>query len=464
MSSLNDLYNRLPAPLQNLAVTAYGYRVYRREYGKKFEQQLAQFEMQAKFSPEEIKAYQSEKLQPIIKHAYQTVPYYREVMDRLRLTPADFRTVDDVPKMPVLTKEDVIENFDKLVSTAIKPSKMISGSTSGTTGRPMFLRYDHNSCLIKTVAEWRMKRSLGVDVGEKFAFFTGRMFVPPHRTKPPFWRKNMILNHLFFSCFHMSQKNMQVYLDQLYRFNPVVVEGYPSSLFVVARYMVEKGITYPARMTFTSSETLYPVQREMIEKAFPCPLYDFYGAAERIIFGSECVKQVGKHLNLDFGFTEIIDSNQQLSPPGEMGQMVATGFHNFAMPLIRYRTDDASSIRHEPCECGCTFPFMSDVTSKSEDIITTPDGRHIVPASLTHPFKPLKGVLESQIIQEELRFMTVKLVVNNQFNDDERNSIIRELSARVGADMKIEIQIVDAIPRTQSGKLRWVISKVGVEF
>ncbi|RKX26596.1 MAG: hypothetical protein DRP47_07935 [Candidatus Zixiibacteriota bacterium] len=461
---ITQIYDLCPASLQNLAITLYGLKIYRREYGKKLDQQLALFDQQARFSPEEIRNYQSEKLRLIINHAYEYVPYYRRVMDKRKLKPADFRSVDDLYKMPVLPREEVKKHGASMISTAFKRSRLIGGHTSGTTGSPLSFYYDNHSCLIKTVVDWRQKRWAGINVGDKIAFFLGRVVVPVSRANPPFWRKNILLNHLFFSSFHMSKENMKAYADQLFKFRPQAVEGYPSTIYIIASYLLSQNRTYPAKAVFTSSETLYPQQRETIEEAFECRLFDFYGAAERVIFATECDRHRGKHLNLDYGITEILGANQEPAKPGELGRMVSTGLHNLAMPLIRYRTDDVSSLSTDLCPCGCTFPLMADVTTKAEDIITTLDGRYISSSILTHPFKPLQGVAESQIIQEDRGHIIVKIIKTPDYRERNTEYLIGELKNRIGKDMTVEIEFVDLIPRTKAGKFRWVISKVPLEF
>ena len=107
---------------------------------------------------------------------------------------------------------------------------------------------------------------------------------------------------------------------------------------------------------------------------------------------------------------------------------------------------------------------MEDVTTKAEDIITTPDGRYISSSILTHPFKPVHNVAESQIIQEDREHVLVKLIVRPDYSDDDTNYLLSELKKRLGEGIKIEIEFVDSIPRTASGKFRWVISKVPLEF
>ncbi len=463
-TQLEKIYEKSPSFIQNLMISGYGLKIYRREYGRKFRPTLKEFEERQWWSGDKLRDYQNEKLKALIKHSYENVPYYKNKMNAYGIRPDDIKGVDDLVKIPILTRNDIKINFDALIAGNYKRSRLIMGHTSGTTGSPLEFLYDRHICLIKNVVDWRVKNDAGIKFGDKLALFFGRMVVPISRTKPPFWRSNYVFHHLFFSSFHMSAGNIREYIEQLKSFKPSALEGYPSTIYIIARYLISKNMTFPVKAVFTSSETLLPVQRETIEKAFACKLFDFYGLAERVAFASECSSHQGHHFNMDFGITEILDGDGNRCSPGQLGRIVATGLHNYGMPLIRYQTSDITSLKKENCSCGREFPLMEDVTTKAEDIITTRDGRLISSSILTHPFKPMHNVAESQIIQEDRERIRIKLVVLPGYKDADTKYLLNELKKRLGDGMIIEVELVDSIPRTAAGKFRWVISKVPLEF
>jgi phenylacetate-CoA ligase len=465
---MNKLQQRIyalsPSFLQNLGVTYYGWGVYRREYGRKLERLLDEFEKHQWHSADQLRAYQEEKLRDLIRHCYDHVPYYRRIMTDRKLVPSDIVRIEDLAKLPLLTKEDVRAHSSELLATNIRKSQLVLVSTSGTTGSPLQMYSDKGLCLIKNVIDWRQKRVAGISVGERVALFLGRVIVRTDRQSPPFWRSNWALRHKYFSSFHMSPKNMASYIAELKRFEPAAIEGYPSTLFIIASYLVESGSTLPVRAAFTSSETLFPRQRETIEKAFGCRVWDFYGMAERVVFATECEVHDDKHLNTDFGITEIVDANGIAAAPDELGRVVSTGLHNLAMPLVRYKTSDISSLKSAHCSCGRGFPLISGVTSKADDIVTTPDGRFISPVVFEHPFKPLRTVLQSQIVQEDREHLRIRIVQAEGYTAQDTDHILREVRNRVGAGMEIEIDFVDRIELTSAGKFRRVVSKVPLKF
>ncbi len=459
-----NIYNISPPFLQNLWVSLYGLRLYFREYGKPFRILLDEFEKIQWYSPDDLREYQNGKLAILIKHCYENVPYYRNIMDGIKVKPTDILTVEDLHKLPLLTRDDIKKNFSLLTARNFKRAELTIGHTSGTTGSPLEFYYDRRICLVKNVADWRQKRWGGINPGDKLALFLGRVVVPITAKRPPFWRSNLILNHKFFSSFHLSQENIDKYINELERFRPAALEGYPSTAYIIARFLLSRNKTLPLKAVFTSSETLFPQQRETIEEAFECKLFDFYGLAERTVFATECSAHEGHHLNMDFGITEILNKDNQPVKIGEMGRIVATGLHNFGMPLIRYKTGDVTALKKKGCSCGRAFPLMEDITTKAEDIITTADGRLISSSILTHPFKPMHNVAESQIIQEDLENIRIKIVKLPEYSDEDSQYLIKELKKRLGVDMNIHLEFVDSIPRTKAGKFRWVISNVPLEI
>jgi phenylacetate-CoA ligase len=145
-----------------------------------------------------------------------------------------------------------------------------------------------------------------------------------------------------------------------------------------------------------------------------------------------------------------------------MGTLVATSLHNYAMPLIRYVTNDESAFKVDACACGRALPLMEDVTTKAEDLLTLKDGRLISPSVLTHPFKPLVSIDESQIVQESPELVRVLLVPGGGFTDEDSGSLVKGLEERLGEGVKVVVEVVDELERTSSGKFKWVISKVGL--
>jgi phenylacetate-CoA ligase len=358
----------------------------------------------------------------------------------------------------------VRERINDLMTARTPERGWLEGHTSGTTGSPLAVWYDQQTVIENNAQDRRQKLWGGMRPGDWIGMFLGRVIVPPEQQRPPFWRANVVQHEVWFSSFHMSEQSLGAYVTEIRRRGLRFLEGYPSTLFILATYLRRTGQTLPMRAVFSSSETLHPVQREVIEESFACRLFDFYGMAERTIFAGECEAHSGRHLAEDFGYTEVVDEAGEPVPSGSWGYLVGTSLHNTAMPMIRYRTNDVSRILAERCSCGRPFPLLDPVTTKAEDVLMMPDGRLISPSILTHPFKPFDKLVKSQIIQLALDRVLVQLVAGSDFSAAQQAELIAGLQTRLGSGVTIEVRLVDEIPPEKSGKFRWVISRVGSAY
>ena len=459
MISPQKLYESAPAWLQNVLLNAHAARIERHRYGAPYRAVVASLEEQERWPAERMRAYQDDRLRTIVRVAWERSSYYRRVMSDAGLRADDIRGVADLHKLPLLPKE-VVRTRPHELNTAQRPqSGWLHGHTSGTTGTPLGLWYDRNTCIMTNAVDRQHKRWAGMDDDAWIGVFLGRVVVPVARQRAPFWRVNRVHRQVWFSSFHMSDENLALYVAELRRRDIRALEGYPSTLYILAKHVLQHGTQLPMRAVVCSSETLHAAQREAIEAAFACRLSDFYGLAERVIFAGEC-GHGGKHLAEAYGYTEVVNEQGDPVPDGEAGYLVGTSLHNVATPMIRYRTSDISAIMVERCACGRTSRRIRDITTKAEDIVVTPDGRMISPSVLTHPFKPLEHVGASQVVQESADHIVVKLVPTEGYSAAEEESLLAGLRERLGERMRVEVRHVASIPREASGKFRWVISNV----
>ncbi len=458
-----ELYEALPVFIQNVALTGFSALLHRERYRGDFGR-YRKFLDESQWYPREVlESYQARQLREIIAYSYEHVPYYRNIMDHRGLKPKDIESQEDLQKLPILTRNDIKQNFSDLLSKEFKMATVKKGHTSGTTGSPLETCYSDNLVFINYALLDRQYAWADVRLkpfGDRVAVFRGNPIVPLNQKKPPFWRLNFLHNQLLFSSFHMNQENLPIYIDRLEAFAPRILDGYPSTAYVLAKYLKNQGRRLKLHAVITSSETLYDFQREVIEESFECRVFDYFAAAERVLFSTECDRHEGHHEAMEYGITEILDADHRAVDPGQEGLLVATSLHNRAMPMIRYATNDRSAIKERDCSCGRSLRLVDDVTTKAEDILTLSDGRLISPSVLTHPFKPLTSIIESQIVQDEIDRIVIKLVTHSEFSQKDESELIEGFRERLGEDVRIEIEKVDSIERTQAGKFKWVVSRV----
>lgn len=458
--SLDALYRHSPRWTQTLLLNAYALGISAHRRGAPYRRATAWLAESERWPGERMRAWRDERLRGIVRAAYGRTAYYREAMDAAGVRPSDVRGVGDLPLLPILTKETVRSRAADLLTAPAPRRGWRHGHTSGTTGSPLSLWYDRNTCVMNDAVDRRQKAWGGMGEGEWIGLLLGRVIVPIDARRPPFWRTNAIHRQVWFSAFHLSEENLPRYVDEIRRRGLRFLEGYPSTLFILARHLVLRGERLPMRAVFTSSETLHAAQRETMEAAFGCAPLDFYGHAERTLFATECEARDGKHLAEEYGVAEVVDDDGLPVPDGVAGWLVGTTLHNAAMPLLRYRTGDVTAIRRGPCACGRTLARIESVTTKAEDIVVTPDGRMLSPSVLTHPFKPFPQIVASQLVQERAGHLLVKVVPSDAFTAEHERALVGQLAARLGPGMTVELRRVDHIPRERSGKFRWVVSTV----
>ncbi len=391
----------------------------------------------------------------IVQAAARDVPYYR---DKYRPLDLDFATLEfpeDIAKLPLLTKTDVRKG-DKSLISGRKQGPLFSGHSSGTTGAPLRLYQDLAAINRENAFVWRQLAWAGMRRGDRRAWMRGDMIVPATQERPPYWRVNRAENMLMLSSYHLSESAAPAYVDSLARFDPVVIQAYPSSIGFLATWMLNAGVRYRGislRGIVTSSETLSDVARRQIERAFPCRVFDWYGQFERVAAIGTC-EQGRQHLLSDYSYVEMLPAGDGLF------ELVGTGFNNLSMPLIRYRCGDLvrPAPASERCACGRSFRLIEQIIGRVDDSIKLADGRSV--GRLDHIFKGVEGILEAQIHQDRLDALTMLVVPSATFNDRTRETLRSNVRYRLGEGIALEIQLVDSIPRTRNGKFKGVVCNI----
>ena len=453
------IYDGSPWYIQNLLISGYGWVLMRRLTSPAVQEQLAYYLNSQWFSKEELANLQLRKLRALIHHAYRYVPYYRRVMNRLKLKPDDICELADLEKMPMLTKQDIRDHFDELFSRNGNRRKMNPMATSGTTGSPLLVYVTSRNAVTERALNLRMRHWAGWAVNEKRATLSGFSVVPQGKQKLPLWRYDLPEKRIFLSPYHMTEATMGNYLHALRNFRPKVIESYPSYLSFLAQYLARTNQTFPVRAVFTSSETLFPHQRQIIEERFQTQIFDWYGLTERAVSAAQCEQADAYHVNAEKSIVEIVKEDGAIALPGEPGEIVGTNLEEYGMPLIRYRTGDMSAYRAEGCQCGRALPIIEQIQTRVDDLITTSDGRMINPAPLAGLFRS-NAIQRGRIIQEDINHFVVQIVPVNENVAVDAEPIVRGIQTVVDSDASVTVQMLDEIAPRANGKYPFVVSKV----
>ncbi len=456
---LRRIYYHFPDQFKNWLAMGYSILNDSKRYGGVFQEQLVKLEKNANSSLAEIEQEQLRSLKEVLIYAGTTIPYYRQLFKKIGLEPAKFNSLDDLKQIPVIDKETVRAHQKELISPSTK-QKCIVSHTSGTTGKALEIIVNKETEQRSYAGVWYHYGWSGIKRGDRIATFSGHPVAEPDRTKPPFWVYNRIENELLFSSQHLAPQTLSFYIKALNDFKPEMIRGYPSSVYLVALHLLETGHKIRPKAVYTSSETLLDFQRKVIEDAFNCKVLSYYGNAERVAQIMQC--PAGNfHVLTETCIVEVLNPDGSPAIEGEEGELVCTGLINRAMPLIRYKIGDRAIPATSPCACGRNSPILSTITGRTDDIIITPDGRHV--GRLGHVFKNTLNVKEAQIIQDNINSILVKVVPRQNYDAPDKMMILEELRFRLGNEIKISIEEVLQIPRTQNGKQRFIISSVPMQ-
>jgi len=456
---LEKIYFISPIALQDFLVSLYGYKLYLERYVGNHARSLSKLLETQWVKKVAVDKQANKDFLRIFQHAFRNVPYYRGLCEKGIVSLDAINSIEDIAQLPVLSKEQVRENADALLADGYDGKKVVSINTSGTTGKTLKIFVDHDSRRYGYAFFSRLKRWAGIDCKRPNVTFAGRTFIHPETDRPPFWRRNLKMNNWLFSSYHLSPGNLASYVDKLQDISPHFIDSYPSSIYTLASYMLKNNVTVVRpKAIITSSETLLDYQRQVIETAFHCPVFDQYGCAEQVVFISQC-EHGSYHIHPEFGYVEFLRQDGSQADPGEEARLICTGFTNRAMPLIRYDIGDTAVFaKEQSCACGRNFPVVEKIIGRTDDILVLRDGRRV--GRLDPVFKGLVSIKEAQIVQTDLDTIVLKIVPGANYNRQEADVVVGELKKRLGNQVAIEVQVVQEIPRTSSGKFRAVITMV----
>lgn len=453
-AKIKDLYLRTPAPVRRVVGLFTRLLPIQLMYGRGF----ARFHREALttqyLSGDRIRRRQNELLAGLIRHSYENVPYYRRLLDELALVPSDIRTRDDLRKLPTLTKDDIRRNFEELVarnSSEFQPGLV---KTSGSTGRKLEFYLDQQArekeyALIQRQLGW-----FGVGFNARTANFRGDMVHGFARNAARHHEYNPMKKEMSFSTFELGPRELDAFLAVLGRFRPVVVKGFPSALYILARHAEKRRVTLPrsVKAILVSSEMVTDDMTQLIERAFGAPLIDWYGASEYVISAGQCRVRRGLHFNEDFAVVELLDDSGHEVGPGESGRIVATGLFNYSMPFIRYEQEDIAVRARDDCDCGRELMLIDRIEGRKSDTLFATDGREVPHTAFFHYWKhiiegQIGGVLYAQTVQVSRDEFVIRVVFDDPSDAPRSSEIIeREVRKLLGVDASVRFEILDRLP------------------
>nr|UXE41705.1 phenylacetate-coenzyme A ligase [uncultured bacterium] len=450
------LYAHLPISLQNLACSWYGRKEAKIRLGSEFESHLSRLLESERWSRTEIQAYQDEKVRNLVRYAYEYVPFYHDRMQERRLKPDDFQSVSDLPKLPILTKEEVRSNRDRLLSSAPPSSPLQLRYTSGTTGKSLELHVSRSAIAMQWAMWWRHRMRFGIRPGTWHVNFTGKPVVPMTQKEPPFWRWNRPARQALVNMQQLTPEKIAPIVDFLSNQGFELYTGYPSIVHALAMAANEAGMRLhnPPKLIATGAENVLPNQRADIVAFTGSVLTDQWGMTEACANASQCPSLV-YHEDFEFGVIERIEEWHRDGMAE--GKLLCTGFLTPEFPLIRYDVGDVGMWTAEKaCSCGLQSPVLAGIVGRTDDYVLTPEGTRIM--RFDYIFKHAPTVSECQVVQHCEGAIQLRIVRRSDYSYADEQLLREEIRRWISPTLRVEFVYVREIEREANGKFRAVKS------
>jgi phenylacetate-CoA ligase len=402
----------------------------------------------------ELEGLQLKLLKRMLTHCYDNVPYYRKVMDECGISVDGIRSLRDIARFPIMTKEEVLRAGCGLIAVNYWRSFLYTAYTGGSTGPRLPLKRDPASignehAFLRRQYDW-------ADIGMRdvCAYLTWRSVAKPNEKNGKYYSYDPFMKELILSTFHLREANVPKYLEAMRRYGVKALVGYPSAAVVMAQVLLARGESFPLRSVLTSSEMLGDKERATISEAFECPVYDFYGNAERVCCIHTCEKG-GYHVIPEYGLTELVRAD---FPNDDCFRIVATGFWNKAMPLVRYDTGDLVERGEGECPCRRQFPVIKRIVGRECKTIRTASGLALGLTAISRLFKNALlrlyslPIVESQFILEESGGVVFEYIPRADFDEHDDYMMRKALTEELPGDIRLEITKVSMGTRTGAGK------------
>jgi phenylacetate-CoA ligase len=407
----------------------------------------------------ELLQMQRARLEQIVRYAGANSPYYRQVFRERGFDPAHF-DVAAFSSLPLVTKTIIRASTDTMLSQEFQRDGLGHHKTGGSTGVALTTYFDRDWLEIRTADALRSDQWAGAFHGMKIGALWGNP--PVARTLKERVRRLCIERFVYLDTIDLNERSIEAFIAAWRRERPEVLFGHSHSLYMLARYLLEKKISdlRPQGIVSTSMMLLAP-ERHAIERAFDRKVTDRYGSEEVGLIACECERHAGFHLNIEHLYIEFLRADGSAAAPGEEGAIVITDLLNRGMPLIRYRIEDVGVPSDRRCPCGRGLPLMERVAGRVADYLKRRDGSLVAGVSLVErTLTAIAGIEQLQIVQPSREEITLNIVRASDFTPDTEQALLREFRNVFGEGINFRPQYVQSIRQESSGKFRFSICRV----
>ena len=408
------------------------------------------------YSPTELGSYQRKKLKEVLSNSKESVPYFQNIIKET--------DPDKIQSLPILTKEIIRNQREKMFSQEVSRWNLIKYSSSGTTGEPVVLYLERSAAGYYHAAQWRGFSWYGIKPGARGVKIWG---VPVDQKSKIIERlKDKMTSRLRISAFDMDKLKVKETLEQILKFKPEYMYGYASALYLFSCLLEEnnlEGNELGLKVVVSAAEVLYEFQRTKLKEFFQCPVVDEYGACEVGIIAFECPRG-SMHLTSENVYVEVVGEDNAPLFPMQEGKILVTSLRNFGLPIIRYDLGDVIALSERKCHCGIRLPLLEKINGRTSDFVVTRTGKKIHSEFFSYQNRELINqghvLKEFKIVQRKMNELIIYLHKNGKVDEKVKDFLSDMIKKHIDPEMSVKFEHVEKINLEKSGKKRYFINEV----
>ena len=415
-------------------------------------------------SPEENRRLQGKNLFALIKYAGMHINFYRQIIKKHHLTITPETIFEDIEKFPILTKEIIRDQFDNLYH--FKDNNYYRNTSGGSTGEPLIFYQDREYLSWANANKRLFNTWAGRKIGEPMVKIWGSLSdILGSGLGFKGYLRQQVSGVITLGSSRMTDEEMYEHVKQINRIKPRLILSYTNSMEELTRFIKDHHlIVYSPPAIMTAAGVLYPEVKKTIEEVFNTRVFNRYGSREVSDMACNCEKDEGLHLVPPLHYIEIVDDRGLPQKPGMSGNIVVTLLSNYTMPLIRYQIGDRGVLSEKKCSCGRGWPLLKEVEGRFNSSFRNKFGDFINAGSFYPLFYYKDNIKRFQIIQKEVDFFEVNLVLNDKMRFNEMVKDLKEINWKICKIMKhettVKYHIVDKIIPSPSGKYIYAFSRI----
>lgn len=406
----------------------------------------------------EIKRYTKLKYNPDnclreFLQGIKDVPFYKELFLKNSVNVNSESIHEELQKLPILTREEIIINYDKIINKNFKGKTVLIGS-SGTTATSLVFPCEKDRKNKVLAVWWRYRNNLGIKYGTWCGLFGGNVIIPIDKKTGPYYKIDLIGRQVLFSVFHLTINSVEEYYNEIRKRNLKWLHGHAHNITLLADLIQQKNLISLDSVKFitTGADSLFDYQRNIIRKSFPNAIIrQHYGLSEGVANISEDLNGKMK-VDEDYAYVEFIPIDEK---DNSLCRIIGTGFNNKAFPMLRYDTGDLATVRKK----SDGELEIIQIDGRTVDCIKLPGGRRISSTSMTN-FEFTTNVKEVQFYQTDVYNIVVRIVRRIGYDENEEQKVVNCVRERLPENVNIKIEYIEKVERTKSGKIRYIISDI----